>query len=103
MALPDALEDRLWQDIETLEGARNMRYITSVERIGLRKGFEKGLEKGIEQGRSEILLEQLAHRFGPLSDTIVTRVRSGSATDLDRWARRVLDARTLDEVFSEAS
>ena len=107
LALPDALENRLWQDIETLEGTRNMRYITSVERIGLRKGFEKGLEKGreegLEQGRSQILLEQLAHRFGPLSDAIVTRVKSGSAADVDRWARRVLDARALDEVLSEIS
>ncbi|HMN78288.1 MAG TPA: transposase [Burkholderiaceae bacterium] len=103
LALPGALEDRPWQDIEMLEGTRNMRYITSVERIGLRKGFEKGHEAGREAGRSEILLEQLAHRFGPLSDAIVARIKSGSATDVDRWARRVLDARTLDEVFSEAS
>lgn len=115
LALPDALEDRLWQDIETLEGTRNMRYITSVERSGPRRGFERGLEKGreqgrgegigqgIEQGRSQILLELLAHRFGALDEAIIARVKSGSPADVDRWARRVLDARTLDEVFSAAS
>ncbi|MFT4103123.1 MAG: transposase, partial [Burkholderiaceae bacterium] len=35
MILPDALEDRLWHDIEDFEGKRDMPYITSVERIGL--------------------------------------------------------------------
>ena len=103
MTLPDALEDRLWQDIEELEGTRNMRYITSVERNGMRKGFARGLEQGLEKGRSQMLLELLAHRFGALNEAIVARVKSGSAPDVDRWARRVLDARTLDEVFSAAS
>ena len=107
MTLPDALEDRLWQDIEELEGTRNMRYITTVERRGFEKGLEKGLEQGraqgIGQGRTQILLDQLAHRFGTLDEAIVARVRSGSPADVERWACRVLDARALDEVFSGLS
>ncbi len=93
MSLPDALEGRLWQDIEAFEGKRNMPYITSVERIGMRKGFERG--------REQLLLDQLTHRFGPLSEAAVARVESATAADIDRWARRVLDASSLDEVLSD--
>ncbi|MFT3802279.1 MAG: DUF4351 domain-containing protein [Burkholderiaceae bacterium] len=104
MALSNALEDRLWQDIEEFEGKRNMPYITSVERIGLRKGFEQGRQQGRQEGREEgreqLLLDQLTHRFGLLPEAIVARVRSATAADIDRWARQVLEAGTLDEVLS---
>ncbi|MFP4102115.1 transposase, partial [Coleofasciculus sp.] len=36
IALPKTEEDRLWQEIQTLEKERKMPYITSVERIGIR-------------------------------------------------------------------
>ena len=102
MTLPDTLSDRLWQDIEQYEGKQNMAYITTVEQIGIRKGMQKGMEKGIEKGRAQILLDLLTHRFGPLPKAIVARIESGPSTDIDRWARRVLEAGTLDEVFSDA-
>jgi len=36
-----------------------MTYITSVERIGIKKGIEQGIEKGIEQGRQQGIREGL--------------------------------------------
>ena len=93
MALPDALAERLWQDIEDYEGSRKMAYITSVEKIGLRKG--------IEQGRGQVLLELLTHRFGPLPKAVITRVEAGTPTETGCWARRILEARALDEVFTD--
>ncbi|MFT3801176.1 MAG: transposase [Burkholderiaceae bacterium] len=97
MTLSEADNDRLWQDIEAYEEGRKMRFITSVERIGIRKGIEQGVDKG----RGQILLEQLSHRFGSLPEVVVARVESGSSADVGRWARRVLDARRLDDVFAE--
>ncbi len=78
-----------------------MPYITSVERIGLRKGFEQGRQQGREEGREQLLLDQLAYRFGQLSEMAVARVESATAETIDRWARRVLDASSLDEVLSD--
>jgi hypothetical protein len=51
------------------------------------------------QGRVEIVLKQLATRYGALSAAIAARVREASAADLDGIAERVLTARTLDEAL----
>ena len=113
MTLPDTLADRLWQDIEQYEGRQNMAYITTVEQIGIRKGMQKGMQegmqrgmqqgmqRGIEKGRAQILLDQLTHRFGLLPKATVARIESGPSTDIDRWARRILEAGTLEEVFAD--
>ncbi|MEQ9486461.1 transposase [Coleofasciculus sp. F4-SAH-05] len=47
IALPKREEDRLWQEIQTLEEERKMPYITSVERIGIRKGLQQGQQGAI--------------------------------------------------------
>lgn len=111
MQLPKELEAKLWHDIESIEGERKVRYVTSVERLaiergmqkGIEKGIEKGFEKGIEKGRLEgesiILHRQLTRRFGPLSPEIRERLTSADAGQLETWADRVLDARSLEEVF----
>jgi len=39
MRLPDTLEQRLWQAIETLEGETKMPYVTSVERLAIQRGI----------------------------------------------------------------
>ena len=76
LRLPEALEERLWSEIRRFEEVQKMPYVTSVERIGIRKGIaqgraeglEQGLEKGLEQGleRERQLLLRLIHkRFGP--------------------------------------
>ncbi|MEQ8970814.1 MAG: transposase [Coleofasciculus sp. C1-SOL-03] len=64
IALPKTEEDRLWQEIQTLEQERKMPYITSVERIGIRKGLEKGLQQG--QQRSIIRILEVRFQDIPL-------------------------------------
>lgn len=50
MRLPAGLEDDLWQEVRHYEEAMNMEYITSIERIGMKKGYEQGIQQGIQQG-----------------------------------------------------
>lgn len=69
------------------EGVRAMA-MTSGERLRI-------------EGAGAILIHQLGRRFGPLPAEIVTRVESASIEQLTRWADRVLDAATLDDVFAE--
>ena len=59
-----------------------------------------GLRKGRKEGRVEILLELLSLRFGRLSSAARAHVRAATTEQLDAWAKRVLTARTLDEVFA---
>ncbi len=74
-----------------------MRYVTSVERIGM----ERGLEKGRQEGEARTLLRLLERRFGRVSDSVRTQVMAADLETLDLWFDRGFDAPTLDAVFDE--
>ena len=78
-----------------------MRYITSVERIGRRIGWKDGQLAGKQEGEAALLVMLLSQRFGPLSDDTRARLEQADAAQLERWAKRLLDAATLAEVFDE--
>jgi len=105
MRLPDALEQRLWQAIETIEGETKMPYVTSVERLAIQRGRRQGREQGLEQGRLEGKIEGLERllvkRFGPLDEATRGRLDAATPEQLDRWTDRILDASTVDAVFEE--
>jgi len=67
--------------------------------MGEKMGFERGIELGIEMGQCEMLLWQLQQRFGPLPPEAAQRISRAGLSDLERWARRVLTAPTLDDVL----
>ena len=79
-----------------------------LRREGMAKGIEEGIEKGIEKGmatgdrkgRAATLQRLLERRFGPLPPTLESRLRDATVAELERWADRILDAGTLDEVFA---
>ncbi len=54
------------------------------------------------EGRAGLLLRQLTKRFGPLPAETVARINAAALEDLDRWGERVLDRKTLAEVFAAA-
>jgi hypothetical protein len=58
LRLPDELEEQLWSEIQTYETVEHMPYVTSVERIGIRKGIQQGIQQGIEQATREGLQHQ---------------------------------------------
>ncbi len=80
MRLPDNLEDSLWVEIHKIEEEGKMPYISSVERIGYKRGWDagktegktegetegetKGETKGITQGRIEAIELGLSLKFG---------------------------------------
>lgn len=53
------------------------------------------------EGKAELLLGQLSHRFHPLPDEIPGRVRGADPSTIGIWANRVLDAKSVEEVFLE--
>ncbi len=70
-----------------------MQYMTTAERIGI--------EKGVTQGERVLLLRLLTRRFKNLSASYKKRIEQADAKKLLAWGDRVLEARTLDEVFEE--
>jgi hypothetical protein len=107
MRLPQALQQRLWQDVDAMDQEKRMAYVNTWEERGIEKGIEKGIQKGLQQGigqgraqgQAEILERLLTRRFGVLSDDIRSRLASAQTEQLERWADRVLDATTLAEIF----
>ncbi len=70
-----------------------------IER-GLVQGRKQGIEQGLEQGKASLLSKQLTKRFGVLPPKAEQKLRSADSDQLERWALRLIDAATLDEVFS---
>jgi hypothetical protein len=56
-------------------------------------------EEGRRQGGVELLLRQTERKFGPLGSHDRMRIELASADRLFDWGERLVDARSLDEVF----
>lgn len=66
----------------------------------LSEGKEQGIAQGIEKGERSLLYRLLTRRFGPLDEPTEARLQQASAAELERWADNILEARTLEEVFT---
>ncbi|MFZ4790696.1 MAG: hypothetical protein ACOYMW_07375 [Candidatus Competibacteraceae bacterium] len=97
LALPDALEDAFLDEIHELEESEKMRYISSAERIGMRRGAEQGFKLGT----ATTLNRLLRRRFGPLPDWVEIKLQEAPSPQLEQWTDQVLDADTLELVFRE--
>lgn len=110
LRLPEELEHRLWSEIQTYEGVQKMTYVTSVERIGIRKGIEQGMQQGMQQGlqHERLLLmrltrkrfgDEIASRSAPLLDQVTSYQALEDLAeaimdcqDSEAWIQRVYDA-----------
>ena len=63
---------------------------------------QRGKQAGRQEGEALLLQRLLTRRFGVLSADCVARIQAASSGQLERWSDRVLDARTLAEVFDPA-
>jgi hypothetical protein len=104
LALPDEEELGLRNDVKQMEASMQTKRRSNYERIvweeGLEEGREQGLKRGLEQGRHaavrELLLDQVAERFGPCSEGLRTRVQSiQDEAQLRQLGRAILKAATL--------
>ena len=96
MQLPEWLNNRVWQELETIEENGKIQYVTSVERIGMAKDMAEGVAKG----EARMLKRLLERRFGVLPEWASERFVSAKEEELETWSDAVLTAPTLDAVFS---
>ena len=73
--------------------------MTLAERL-----HKEGKLEGEIHGRNAVLRRQLAKRFGQdiLDIRKQERLRSATAEQLDLWAERILDAKTIEDVFRDS-
>ena len=100
--LNDEEENRLWEEIGTLEEVKQMPYITSVERIGLRKGREEGLQQGLQpllqQGLQQMVIDALEVRFEEIPSLISESIHQTKDPDrLKALHRQAIRSRSLEE------
>jgi len=67
----------------------------------LRQGRQEGRQQGRTVGQAELLIHQLENRFGNLAGDLRQRVEQAPSNKLMRWATRLLDATSLDQVFAD--
>jgi hypothetical protein len=78
-------------------GSASMKkFVSTYDRI-----TRESKAEGKAEVRVEMLLRLLQKRFGPLPDAVTRRVSRGSTNKLDTWIERLLDAKTLPEVFAD--
>ncbi len=91
MQLPEWLNNKVWQELETIEEKEKVQYITSVERIGIAKGRV--------EGESSLLKKLLEHRFGVLPQWATEQLVNAKEEELEAWAKAIFTAPTLEAVF----
>ena len=112
MVLPEEFAESFWQEHSEYEESKKMEYITSVERIGIRKGHKEGRKEGRIEGKQEghksgltdgettVISRQLLKKFGVLPNKYLVLLKSADEETLLHWADKILFADSLDEVFS---
>ena len=68
---------------------------------GVQEGIKKGVKEGIERGEAEVLLRQLEWKFGEIPPKYRERLDDADSAQLLAWAKRILSAEHIDDVFGE--
>ena len=58
-------------------------------------------DRRIQRGRASLLGKKWSKRFGSMPPEVERRLKSARADHLELWALWLMDAKALDEVFSD--
>lgn len=67
---------------------------------GRKEGRQEGMQKGVQQGEATLLMRLIKRRFGEIPFAYAQRLKSADAETLLLWGERVLDAATIEDIFS---
>lgn len=97
MRLPEAAEKTFWEEMQSFEEEKKMKYISSVERIGVQKGRIEGKIEGRKEGRMALIQKLLNKRFGGLSPDLQKKLQTSELEILDRFGESILDFKDLKD------
>jgi hypothetical protein len=102
LTLPSELEKDFWQDFREYEEARTMRYVTSVERIGIEQGIEQGIQQSqnqLRQGLIKGISLGLKLKFGESGQSLLPEIESiGDVNLLSAILEAIETANTTEEL-----
>ncbi|HJW87622.1 MAG TPA: DUF4351 domain-containing protein [Candidatus Brocadiaceae bacterium] len=92
-----------------------MQYVSSIERLGfkkgkqqglqhgmqqgMRQGMQQGVQQGMQQGESTMLFRLLERKFGQVSKKVKRKIEAADSDTLLEWGEKILSASTIDDVF----
>jgi hypothetical protein len=98
MRLPEGMEESFWAEMHQYEEGKKMEYISSVERIGIKKGIEQGMQQGFLQALRGALVDVLEERFETVSQTLRKSLRDINDPEvLKSLHKKALHASSLEE------
>jgi len=93
LVLPKDLTLQYHHQVAKLEKELDMAYMTYVEKMWL--------EQGVQKGESTLLLRLLESKFKTIPALYCQKIAEAKAETLLVWGIRVLDSRTIEEVFEQ--
>ena len=100
LSLPEVLEEQFAETLAQIEQEHEMTYVSSVERVLLKRERQQERQQGEQQGVVKTLSALLAHKFGPIPDWARVRIAEADEIALQRWALQILDAQRIEDVFT---
>jgi hypothetical protein len=112
MGLPAAMETKIIEKLKSIEEKKEMAYITTAERIGMKRGIKQGVKQGIEKGIEKSLpaVHQaiaaiIEIKFGEAGQPLRKRAyRKRDLKALQRLTEKLKHAQSLSEakkIFDE--
>jgi hypothetical protein len=98
----------VWRVSPEMTTARLKRLVASsgsraedVVMTTARQLIAKGRAEGKAEGKAEMLVKQLRLRFGTVPERAREKILAADARTLDRWAERVLTAKSVAAVLAD--
>jgi hypothetical protein len=101
LLLPQELDDSYFETLTQIEDEQTMHFISSIERIYWNRKMAEREQDWERHGVASVLRAQLKQKFGHLPEWAETRLSEADTTTLNQWAINVLQADTLEAVFSQ--
>jgi predicted transposase/invertase (TIGR01784 family) len=95
MSLPEELEKQFQMELKTFEEARQMKYVTTIERMAEERGEARGEVRGAKSREAEIALNMLKDN---LSIEQITRLTGLTISEVEGFANE-----QVQELQSQAS
>ncbi|MGH9844033.1 MAG: DUF4351 domain-containing protein [Blastocatellia bacterium] len=90
MFLPGELQHSYRNEIDRYEEEKKMRYVTTIERMGI--------EQGRVEGRLEATTDLLQQKFGALDENLASRLRELTYEQLKQLTGMLLKLDSLDDL-----
>jgi len=78
MRLPDDMNIIFWQEIQQYEEGKRMPYLSSFERMAIKRGLEQGMQQEVQR----LLFQILKIKFETVHKNLIDKVNSITDTDI---------------------